>query len=126
MRFTAALALTCALVAAPGIAAGNASADPSWCDGVACVPYVAGNVSQGAPCVGRTRYDFGLDASGGTLLCANVGKWAASRPLVGVRPLGAPCYGSDGAAQSPDGIPMVCAGQGWNENYNEFLNTPAA
>ena len=126
MILTAVLALACGFVAAPVMAAGNASGDPSSCDGAGCVPYVAHDVAQGAPCSVRTRYDFGLDSSSGsTLLCAAVGKWTQSRPLVGVRPLGAPCYGSAGAAQSPDGIPMACDGQGWNANYTEIFNTPA-
>jgi len=37
-----------------------------------------------------------------------------SPKLYGVQTVGAPCPGSQAAAQSPDGLPMVCMGaQGW-------------
>ncbi len=121
------LALTCGFIAAPVIAAGTASGSPSSCDGAGCVPHVAQNVREGTPCVYRTRYDYGVDPStGNTLLCAAVGKWTPARPLVGVRPLAAPCDGSNGAAQSPDGIPMTCNGTGWVADYTEIFNTSAA
>jgi len=126
MRPVTVLALTCGFMAAPVMAAGTASGTPSQCDGANCVPYVARNVAQDAPCDVRTRYVFGLDSSSGaTLLCAAVGKWVPSKPLVGVRPLGAPCDQSEGAAQSPDGIPMTCVSQGWVANYTEIYYSNA-
>ena len=125
MRFTAVLALTSGFIAAPMMAAGNASADPVSCDGAGCVPYVTHDVVGGAHCTGRSRYAFGLDSSGNTFQCASVDKWAPSKPLIGVRPLRAPCDGSGGAAQSPDGVPMTCDGQAWNADYSVIYYTPA-
>lgn len=127
MKLTAALALACGFVATQVMAAGNASGfPPSSCDGAGCVPYVARDVTLGAPCTVRSRYPFGLDStSGSTLICATVGRWVQSKPLVGVRPLGGPCEGSEGAAQSPDGIPMACISQGWGENYAEMYYSPS-
>jgi hypothetical protein len=125
MRLRAVLALACGFIAAPVVAAGHASADPASCDGAGCVPYVAHNVTQGAECSVRTRYDFGVDSSGATFLCDSDNKWAASKQLIGVRTLGAPCDGSGGAAQSPDGIPMTCPGQGqgWLADYSVIYST---
>jgi hypothetical protein len=113
MRIMAVLAVACGCVAAPTMAAGNASASPT-CDGLDCVPYVARNVSLGAPCVFGTRYVFGVESgSGDTLACAPEGRWIQWKPLIGVRTLQAPCDGSPGAAQSPDGIPLGCVDSGW-------------
>ncbi|MBV9092247.1 MAG: hypothetical protein JO044_20410 [Mycobacteriaceae bacterium] len=126
MKIMAVVVLGCGLLAAPVIGAGPASGEPSSCDGAGCVPYVAQNVTAGAQCSARTRYDFGLDSSGATLICASVGKWAPTRALTGVRPLGAPCYGSAGSAQSPDGLPMTCNGWGWTGNYPDMYAATAA
>lgn len=125
MKIMAALALACGFITAPMMAAGTASGSPT-CDAAACVPYVARDASQGGPCLIHTRYVFGLDSSGGTLVCTAVDKWGQWVPLIGVRNLGAPCYGSSGAAQSPDGLPMACIGLGWTADYNEIYDVPAA
>lgn len=61
MKLVAVCALACGLVAAPITTAGTASASPT-CDGAACVGYVTRDVAQGAPCLQRSRYIFGLDA----------------------------------------------------------------
>jgi len=121
----AVLTLPCGFIAAPVVAAGNASADPASCDGAGCVPYVAQGVTQGAECSYRTRYDFGVDSSGATFICTTNKGWTASKQLIGVRTLGAPCDGSGGAAQSPDGIPMSCPGpgQGWIADYSVIYST---
>src|ERR1700682_3179970 len=122
MKLATVLALAGGFIAAPVIAAGNASGSPSWCDGPDCVPGVVHNVAQGAPCISATRYVFGLDSSSSsTLVCPLQGKWGRTKPLIGVRPLGAPCYGNGGAAQSPDGIPMACIGPGWNQDYSDVF-----
>jgi hypothetical protein len=123
MKLLAVLAFTCGFIAAT-MAAGNASASP--CDSAGCVPYVARNVAQGEPCVLATRYVFGFDSSGGTLVCTSRGQWAQSRPLIGVRNLGAPCDGSKGVAQSPDGVPMTCIAQGWTADYTGVYLTHTA
>jgi hypothetical protein len=78
------------------------------------------------PCVVSTRYIFGLDASGNTLLCISYsagyteagaivwkGQWGQAPPLVGVRVPGTQCSGNSGVAQSPDGKPMMCQNQVW-------------
>jgi hypothetical protein len=118
MKLMAILAITGGCLAAIGAAGGHASAQPS-CDDAQCVPYVAHGVAQGVPCVLRTRYAFGLDSSGGTLICSANGHWVQSPPLVGVRNLGDPCFGSNGSAQSPDGVPLGClGGGGWSADYS--------
>lgn len=98
------------------MSAGGASASPS-CDGLDCAPYVARDVVAGEACVERTRYIFGFDSSGGTLICTGEGKWVQSVPLVGVRFSGASCDGIKGTAQSPDGAPLTCDGQAWRVDF---------
>jgi hypothetical protein len=120
MKLIAVLALACGFAAAPMLAATPASGSPS-CDGADCVPYVDRNVVQGARCVFGTRYVFGLDSSGNTLVCNSENEWVASAPLIGVRTLGAPCDGSVGAAQTPDGIPMACISGGWRGDYSKTM-----
>jgi hypothetical protein len=118
------LALAGGFVAAPLAAAGSVSAlPPSWCDGVDCVPGVVRNASPGAPCITGTRYSFGLDSSGNTYVCSQGNVWVSTRPLIGVRPQGAPCYGNGGSAQSPDGIPMFCKGASWLADYSDILSS---
>ncbi|MCW2654350.1 MAG: hypothetical protein QOE41_3956 [Mycobacterium sp.] len=120
MKLVVALALACGFTAAPLLAAADASGAPS-CDSPACVPYVARNVAQGTPCIARTRYVFGVDSSSGsTLLCDAKGQWIQSKPLIGLRLLGNPCYGSAGAAQSPDGLPLACRGPDWTANFTDI------
>lgn len=122
MKIMTVLALAGGFIAGPVIAAGNVSASPSSCDGPDCVPFVTRNVAQGAPCISGTQYDFGLGSSAGsTFVCTWTGKWVPTKPLIGVRLLGAPCYGNKGAAQSPDGIPMSCTGQSWDQDYSDIF-----
>jgi hypothetical protein len=119
MKFIAVPVVACGLIAAAFVPAGNASGSP--CDGADCVPNVTHTAVLNGPCTIGTRYIFGLDASGNTLICTTSysqggsvikGFWAQSLPLIGVRDPGTPCSGS-GAAQSPDGSPMMCQNQGW-------------
>jgi hypothetical protein len=136
MKLMTVLALAGGLVAAPIIAAGNASADPTdeadqagptQCDGAGCVPYVHHDAVAGAQCLGGTRWDFGLDASSKkTFVCAMTNQWVPTRPLIGVRAEGAPCAGEtraaqSGAAQSFDGLPLSCDGQGWRQDYTDIF-----
>lgn len=122
MKLLAVVALAGGLIAAPMTGAGYASGSPwsPWCDGQDCVPYVARNVVQGDPCVKRAHYVFGFDSSGSTLICTGDGEWVQSVPLIGVRTLRAPCYGSEGAAQTADGVPMSCDGQAWSADNTAF------
>jgi hypothetical protein len=133
MKLMAVLALACGFIAAPVIAAPNASGEPECdgpdcvpavpyvpsCDGVDCVPYVARNVAQGARCTLATRYVFGLDSSGKTMICTANNVWqSSSAPLVGMRTLGAPCGEAKGLAQTPDGQPLSCKYQAWTADYS--------
>jgi hypothetical protein len=126
MKLMTVLALASGFVAAPLIGAGSASALPATCDDVDCVPGVVRNATQGQPCISATRYPFGIDpTSGATLICAQVGRWVATSPLFGVRTPTAPCYGVDGTAQAPDGLPLSCNGTAWVMDFNKIFYTPA-
>jgi hypothetical protein len=126
MGVVAVASLTCGFVAAPLMAAGIASAVPADCDGAGCVPFVAHNVTQGAYCNMSVGYVFGLDSSGHTLVCASVAKWVPSKPLIGVRTMGAPCSGDPGMMQAPDGAPLRCNGSSWVDDWSEIYWAPAA
>jgi hypothetical protein len=124
MKLVTVLAAAGGLIAAPLIAAGTASGlPPGSCDGAGCVPGVPKNAALGAACIGAPRFSFGLDSSGKTFMCSSRNQWVPTKPLVGVRPLGAPCNGETekGSAQSPDGLPMTCQGAGWNQDYTDFF-----
>ncbi|WP_431231960.1 hypothetical protein ACQ856_20975 [Mycolicibacterium psychrotolerans] len=82
-----------------------------------------------APCYQWDRFAFGRGPGGEPLLCRwipgqspigmdrppeGVGFWVLSPKIYGVQAVGSPCPGSQAAAQSPDGLPMLCLGaQGW-------------
>ena len=92
--------------------AGNASAVP--CYSAECVPNVARNVVEGAPCVPQPRraFAFGLEPDGGTVVCNAAGVWAAAGPLIGVYNVSQPCPALDLSAQGSDGIALMCADMG--------------
>jgi len=118
MKLMAALALACGVAASPMMAAGTASALPSTCDGVDCVPYLQRNINPADYCSFSSRHPFGLDAAGNTYACAATNQWVSVPPLVGVRTLRAPCDESvPGSAQSPGGQPLICQGQAWSTNF---------
>ena len=49
---------------------------------------------------------------------ATTGYWVISYPLYGIQQAGAKCPGSQAAAQSAAGLPMLCLGaQGWQEGW---------
>lgn len=125
MKLMTVLALASGFVAAPLLTAGSASALPTTCDGIPCVPGVVKNAVESQPCISATRYPFGVDASGNTLICAQVGRWVATSPLVGVRTVTAPCGGVTGTAQSPDGLPLSCNGTAWVMDFNKIFYTPS-
>ena len=127
MKLVGVVALAGAVIAAPLIIAGSASAVPaSYCEGAGCVPGVPRDAAAGASCIYGTRYDFGLNASGTTFLCSSRSQWVPTKPLVGVRPLGAPCNPAKdtGSAQSPDGIPMSCKVNAWLGDYTDIFYSP--
>lgn len=113
----AASAVTCGLITAAISLAGESSAA---CDAVDCVPNVARNVVEGAPCAPAPSFVFGLDANRGTLICASQGVWVRVGPLVGEREVTQPCDRPGDTAQQPlagndlqlmrtPGVPLRCA-----------------
>lgn len=121
MKLMAVLALACGVIAAPMTAADTASAAPSTCDGVDCVPYVDRNIVPADHCQFSSRFPFGLDAKGDTFVCNASNAWVAVAPLIGVRTERAPCDQKvPGTAQSPAGQLMDCEGQAWTA-YNGVL-----
>ena len=96
------------------------------------VPGINYQAFLSAPCFQWERFIFGRGPGGEALACHWIpnqgylgwdspsppytGFWVISPRLYGVQTVGAPCPGSQAAAQSPDGLPMVCMGaQGWQE-----------
>lgn len=81
-------------------------------------------VRQGYACDNWERFTFGHGPNGQAMTCHFIpnqflgpgpgGYWMVSYPLNGVQEIGSPCPGSQAAAQSPDGLPLLCVGaQGW-------------
>jgi hypothetical protein len=102
-----------------------AAADPHYNGDVPGMSYQA---SLGAPCDNYERFIFGRGPSGQAEAChfpppnqfpaATVGYWVISYPLYGIQQTGAKCPGSQAAAQTPDGLPMLCLGaQGWQPGW---------
>ena len=76
------------------------------------VPGINDDAVLDAPCNSADRYIFGRGPSAEPLACVafdGAGQWVRSMPLVGVRAIGSPCVDeSDGVAQSPDGLGLLC------------------
>ena len=109
-KFIAAPVVACGLLSAPIPFAGEASA---FCDSADCVPNVARNVAEGAPCTPGPSYVFGLDSNRNTLICAAQAMWVRVGPLIGTRELALPCdqqpwTTNDLQARTP-GVPLKCA-----------------
>ena len=121
MKLIAAAALAGALLTAPSVVFGSglpsASATPTVCDGLDCVPYVKRGVQAGERCNQSTRFNFGVDASGNTLQCSSRSKWIAWSPLVGVRTLRSACDQPSTAAQTPDGYVLACIDGVWTGDH---------
>lgn len=112
-----------------GLAAGVApvaSADPGHWEGD--VPGMNYYALLGAPCDNYERFIFGRGPSGQAEAChfpppnqfpaATTGYWVISYPLYGVQQNGAACPSAQSAAQTPDGLPMLCLGaQGWQPGW---------
>lgn len=113
MKLMAIVALAGGFVAAPMVGAPVASGLPVICDGAECVQFVDRGAVLGEACEQSTRYNFGLDPSGNTLVCTFNKQWVASAPLVGIRPLRSSCGEDKGVAQTPDGLPLSCIDGSW-------------
>lgn len=93
------------------------------------VPGMVEGATQGYACDNWERFTFGHGPNGQALTCHFIpnqypdplrgtptsgGYWMISYPLYGVQDIGAPCPGSQSAAQTPDGLPLLCVGaRGW-------------
>ena len=114
---------------APSAAADGEQPQPTYNGDVPGINYEA---YLSAPCFQWDRFIFGRGPDGQAMACHWIpnqgylgwdspsppftGFWVISPKLYGVQTAGAPCPGSQAAAQSPDGLPMVCMGaQGWQE-----------
>ena len=108
----AVLAVAGASLSASILSAGKASAYP--CYSAECVPNVARNVIEGAPCVPEPRriFAFGLEPDGGTVVCNAAGVWAGAGPLIGVYNVTLPCPSLNLSAQGSDGVALQCAAVG--------------
>ncbi|MCB0950247.1 MAG: hypothetical protein KDB44_13410 [Mycobacterium sp.] len=114
----AALAATPAAVAEPGPMYPD---DPGRYD--TDVPGMIYDAHLTAPCTNMERFTFGRGPGGEALQCRWIpnqwppvytGFWQAAYELHGVRDIGSPCSQPQGAAQAPDGRPLLCLGaQGW-------------
>ena len=116
-KIMAAPVVACGLLTATTPLAGQVSAA---CDAADCVPNVARNVFEGAPCAPRPSFVFGLDSDLKTLICAGEGVWVRVGPLIGTRELALPCDRPGDTAQQPlagndlqpqrtPGVPLQCA-----------------
>jgi len=92
------------------------------------VPGMNYQASLGAPCDNYERFIFGRGPSGQAEAChfpppnqfpaATIGYWVISYPLYGIQQPGATCPGPQSAAQTADGLPMLCLGaQGWQAGW---------
>ena len=115
-----------AITAGAVAVAPSAGANPGHWEGD--VPNMNYYASLGAPCDNYERFIFGRGPSGQAEAChfpppnqfpaANTGYWVISYQLYGVQQAGAKCPGSQAAAQSDAGLPMLCLGaQGWQEGW---------
>jgi len=82
---------------------------------LADVPGMVSGAALGQQCSNTERFIFGKAATGETMAClANSGTWVGASKLYGVQSIGTPCGGGSGAAQAPDGTPLICsAAGGW-------------
>lgn len=117
-------AVAAAGIVAAGLAAPIASADAEPAD----VPGMAQGVQLSTGCTSWERFIFGRGDTGQTYAChyipnqwppVETGFWVWSPPLYGVQQIGAPCPSpGKSAAQSPDGLPLECAGaRGWQQQF---------
>jgi hypothetical protein len=117
--FTAAAIAAAAISAAPSAAADDPSGHYPG-----DVPGMNYDAALNAPCDNTDRFIFGRGPGGEAMQCHWIpnqwppiytGFWVSSYPLYGVHNIGEPCENPRGsAAQTPDGIALVCTAQwGW-------------
>ncbi len=111
-RMTVAVATFAVAIPVSVMLAANGSA--YGCYEAACVPNLARNVAEGAPCdpLPRRAFAFGLEPDGGTVVCNPAGQWVAAGPLVGVYNVAQQCPSPGLSAQGQDGIALMCADSG--------------
>lgn len=117
LTVAAAIAAAALSFAAPAIADDESGRYPTD------VPGMNYHAALGAPCDNTQLFTFGRGRGGQPMKCSWIpnqwppvytGFWTISYPLHGVQETGAPCSVPKGAAQTPDGRPMLCLGaQGW-------------
>ena len=125
------LAIAVAVVGSALTVTPSAAADQTSYPGD--VPGITFDAHLSAPCYQWDRFIFGRGPDGEAMAChfiANqsyvglyrppegTGFWVISPKLYGVQTPGSPCPGSQAAAQSPEGFPMLCRGSlGWQSGY---------
>lgn len=82
------------------------------------VPGAIQGAVLGEPCANYNRFIFGQGGDGQWYACASggtsSGQWVRSVAVIGTRPIGSSCTpGVSYAAQSPDGLGLVCGNAGW-------------
>jgi hypothetical protein len=82
------------------------------CNSADCVPNVTRDVVPNAPCLPRKYFNYGFDASGGTLVCNKIGVWTVTGPLVGVYNVSLRCATFATSAQGSDGVAFQCLDMG--------------
>ena len=115
-----ALGAGAAVVAAAPVAGADPQSYPGDVPGMVEGMYVR----QGYACDNYERFTYGHGPNGQAMACHYIpnqflgpgpgGYWQWSYPLKGVQEIGSPCPDPQSAAQSPDGLPLLCVGaQGW-------------
>ena len=124
------------MIATAVIGGALGAAPPALADGTSYpgdVPGMTYDAYLSAPCYRWDRFIFGRGPGGEALAChfmpnlsytgmdrppEGTGFWVISPKLYGVQAVGSPCPGSQAAAQSPDGLPMLCVGdRGWQPGF---------
>jgi hypothetical protein len=127
------LIIAAAVVGSSLGAAPMASADGTQHAYPGDVPGMSYDAYLSAPCYRWDRFIFGRGVGGEALAChylvgmsyigmdrppEGTGFWVISPKLYGVQTVGSPCPGPQAAAQSPDGLPMLCLGdKGWQPGF---------
>ncbi|MCP9276908.1 hypothetical protein [Mycolicibacterium arenosum] len=88
------------------------------------LPGLVEGAALGQPCYNFPTYVFGQSSDGMQLVCVKLGggssatgRWVASETVVGVREVGGQCSPpTGGAAQSLDGLPLICVNSSWEKS----------